>query len=179
MLGYYVSHGFDQAKVEIRQVPEKEDKAVTDVTINITEGHQVFIDQVLLSGIEKTKPALVQDQILVHPADPLDQSALLTTQRNLYNLALFNEVVAAVQNPAGEAPTKNVLVQVTEAKRWDVTYGFGFEAQTGLPSQGQISAASKIQLGLDPNAQFSQEGKTGVSPARLARCLKDQPLRSG
>ena len=164
VLGYYVSHGFDQAKVEIKQAPEKEDKTVTDVTINITEGHQVFIDQVLLSGIEKTKPALVQDQILVHPADPLDQSALLTTQRNLYNLALFNEVVAAVQNPAGEAPTKNVLVQVTEAKRWDVTYGFGFEAQTGLPSQGQISAASKIQLGLDPNTQFSQEGKTGVSP---------------
>ena len=164
VLGYYVSHGFDQAKVEIRQVPEKENKTVTDVTISVTEGHQVFIDQVLMSGIERTKPPLVQDQILVHPGDPLDQSALLTTQRNLYNLALFNEVVAAVQNPAGEAPTKNVLVQVTEAKRWDVTYGFGFEAQTGLPSQGQISAASKIQLGLDPNAQFSQEGKTGVSP---------------
>ena len=164
VLGYYVSHGFDQAKVEIKQTVEKEDKTSTDVTINVTEGHQVFINQVLLSGIEKTRPALVQDQILVHPADPLDQSALLTTQRNLYNLALFNEVVAAVQNPAGEAPTKNVLVQVTEAKRWDVTYGFGFEAQTGLPAQGQISAASKIQLGLDPNAQFSQEGKTGVSP---------------
>ena len=164
VLGYYVSHGFDQARVEIKQLPEKEDKTVTDVTINVTEGHQVFVDQVLLSGIEKTRPTLVQDQILVHPRDPLDQSALLTTQRNLYNLALFNEVIAAVQNPAGEAPTKNVIVQVTEAKRWDVTYGFGFEAQTGLPAQGQISAASKIQLGLDPNAQFSQEGKTGVSP---------------
>jgi outer membrane protein insertion porin family len=163
VLGYFVSHGFDQAKVEIRQTPEK-DKPATDVTMNVTEGQQVFINHVLESGIEKTKPQVVKDQIKVHAGDPLDQSALLTTQRNLYNLALFNEVVAAVQNPLGDAPTKNVLVQVTEAKRWDVTYGFGFEAQTGTPPSGQISTASKIQLGLDPNVQYQQEGKTGVSP---------------
>jgi outer membrane protein insertion porin family len=164
VLGYYVSHGFDQAKVEIKQVPEKADPSRTDVTLNVTEGQQVFVNKVLESGIVKTKPSVVNEQILMHPGAPLDQSALLETQRNLYNLALFNEVIAAVQNPAGQAPTKNVLVQVTEAKRWDVTYGFGFEAQTGQPAQGQISAASKIQLGLSPTATVSQEGTTGVSP---------------
>ncbi len=164
VLGYYVSHGFDQAKVEIRQVPEKVDPTKTDVTLNVSEGHQVFVDKVLESGIEKTRPSVVNEQILMHPGAPLDQSALLETQRNLYNLALFNEVIAAVQNPAGDAPTKNVLVQVTEAKRWDVTYGFGFEAQTGQPAQGQISTASKIQLGLSPTTTVTQEGSTGVSP---------------
>lgn len=164
VLGYYVSHGFDQAKVELRQVVETTDGTATDVTLNVTEGHQVFVDKVLVSGIERTKPQVVKDQIRVSPGDPLDQSALLQTQRNLYNLALFNEVIAAVQNPSGDAPTKNALVQVTEARRWDVTYGVGFEAQTGTPTQGQISTASKIQLGLDPKAQYSQEGKTGVSP---------------
>ncbi len=85
--------------------------------------------------------------MLVHPGDPLDQSALLETQRNLYNLALFNEVVAAVQNPTGDAPQKNVLVQVTEAKRWDVTYGFGFEAQTGTPSRGRSRTRRRSSWG--------------------------------
>ena len=164
VLGYYVSHGFDQAKVEIKQTREKDDQTKTDVTLNVTEGQQVFINHVLLSGIERTRPSVVKDQIRVHPADPLDQSALLTTQRNLYNLALFNEVVAAVQNPLGKAPTKNVIVQVTEARRWDLTYGFGFEAQTGRPTQGTISDASKIQLGIPIDQTFTQEGKTGVSP---------------
>ncbi len=79
-------------------------------------------------------------------------------------LALFNEVVTAVQNPTGDAPRKNVLVQVTEAKRWNVTYGLGFEAQTGTPTQGMISEASRIQLGLPPNETITQEGKAGVSP---------------
>ncbi|MDW5264450.1 MULTISPECIES: POTRA domain-containing protein [Acidobacteriaceae] len=165
VLGYYLSHGFDQARIEVKQ-DNTADANKVNVVLNVTEGPQVFINHVLLSGIEKTKPKVVEKSILVHPGDPLDQSALLQTQRNLYNMALFNEVVTAVQNPSGDAPTKNVLVQLTEAKRWNVTYGFGFEAQTGTPSRGMISEASCIQLGipLDQCNNFSQDGKAGISP---------------
>ena len=165
VLGYYLSHGFDQARVEVKQ-DNKADANKVNVTLNVTEGPQVFINHVLLSGIEHTKPKVVEKSILVHPGDPLDQSALLQTQRNLYNMALFNEVATAVQNPSGDAPTKNVLVQLTEAKRWNVTYGAGLEAQTGTPSRGAVSDASCIQLGKKPgcNSDFSQNGKTGVSP---------------
>lgn len=164
VLAYYVSNGFEQARVEIKQEKESEDSERTDVALNVTEGQQVFINRVLLSGVTRTKPKLVQDQLKVHAGDPLDQSALLDTQRKLYNLALFNEVIAAVQNPTGDAPRKNVLVQVTEAKRWDVTYGFGLEAQTGTPSQGTISEASAVLLGLKPGVQYAQNGKASVSP---------------
>jgi len=164
VLGYYLSHGFDQVKVEIRQAKEGEGSDKTNVSLNVTEGQQVFIDRVLLSGVEKTRPKVVESQILVHSGDPLDQTALLQTQRNLYNIALFNEVIAAVQNPQGDAPEKNVLLQLTEAKRWNVTYGFGLEAQTGTPQAGMISEASCIQLKLNPCNQLSQEGKLGVSP---------------
>jgi len=164
VLAYYVSNGFEQARVEIKQEKESDNSEKTDVTLNVSEGQQVFINRVLLSGVTRTKPKLVQDQLKVHAGDPLDQSALLDTQRKLYNLALFNEVIAAVQNPTGDAPRKNVLVQVTEAKRWDVTYGFGLEAQTGTPSQGTISEASAVLLGLKPGVQYAQNGKASVSP---------------
>jgi outer membrane protein assembly factor BamA len=164
VLQYYLSHGFDQVKVDIRQAKGAAGSDKTDVALNVTEGQQVFIDRVLLSGVERTKPKVVQSQVLVHPGDPLDQTALLQTQRNLYNIALFNEVVAAVQNPQGTAPEKNVVLQLSEAKRWNVTYGFGFEAQTGTPQTGTISEASCIQLQINPCNKLSQEGKTGVSP---------------
>lgn len=164
VLTYYLSHGFDQVKVDVRQVKEPADPDKTDVTLEVAEGQQVMVDRVLLSGIDHTRPSVVESQVKVHAGDPLNQTALLDTQRNLYSMALFNEVVAAVQNPQGDAPSKNVLLQLTESKRWDVTYGFGFEAQTGTPDTGQISEASKIQLGLDPSVQYGQEGKTGVSP---------------
>jgi outer membrane protein insertion porin family len=154
VLSYYLTHGFDHAKIEIGQGPA-DDPTRTDVALRVTEGQQVFIDQVLLTGIVHTKPKVVQQQLLVHAGDPLDQAALLQTQRNLYNLALFNEVNAAVQNPDGDAPSKNVLVQLTEAKRWDVTYGFGFEAQTGTPN---------ITTGQSRGTTAAQNGQAGISP---------------
>ena len=155
ILGYYLAHGFDHAKIEITQNVESSDKARTDVSLNVIEGQQVFIDHVLLSGLVHTRPKVVESQILVHAGDPLDQAALLQTQRNLYNLALFSEVNAAVQDPTGNAQDKNVLVQMTEAKRWDVTYGFGIEAQTGTPG---------ITTGQTRGTTAAQNGQAGVSP---------------
>ncbi len=160
---YYLSRGYEKVQVTVTQKPvPNEDR--TDVSINVVPGEQVFVDKVLMSGLNHTRPSVVKNQVLVHPKDPLNQTALLDTQRNLYNLALFNEAIAAVENPAGQVPEKNILLQLTEAKRWDVTYGFGFEAQTGTPSRGKISPASAILLGLDPDTTVSQNGRPGVSP---------------
>jgi outer membrane protein assembly factor BamA len=164
ILDYYLSHGFAEAKVSVKQQLESGGAAKMDVVLDVTEGQQVFVDQVLLSGVVHTRPSMVGKQITVHAGDPLDQSALLNTQRNLYGLALFNEVNSAVQNPDGDDPLKNVVLQLSEARRWDVTYGFGFEAETGTPQEGVINPASAILLGLPPNATYSQNGKTGVSP---------------
>jgi outer membrane protein insertion porin family len=156
VLTYYLSHGFDQAKVDL-QLHKEADPSRTDVSLNVAEGQQVFVNRVLLSGLNYTQPKVVQNQVLVHPGDPLDQTALLETQRNLYNLALFNEVVTAVQNPQGQAPKKNVLIQTTEAKRWNVTYGFGFEAETGNPGGTTQSNSG------NPGA-YGPEGRGSVSP---------------
>jgi outer membrane protein insertion porin family len=155
VLNYYLANGFDHARIEIAQMPETTDKTRTDVALHVTEGQQVFIQNVLESGLVHTRQNVVDRQVKVHAGDPLDQAALLQTQRNLYNLALFSEVNAAVQDPTGNAPSKNVLVQMTEAKRWDVTYGFGFEAQTGTPG---------ITTGQTRGTTAAQNGNAGVSP---------------
>jgi outer membrane protein assembly factor BamA len=163
ILDYYLSHGFAEAKVAVKQQTESGGAAKMDVVLDVTEGQQVFVDQVLLSGVVHTRPSVVGKQITVHAGDPLDQSALLNTQRNLYGLALFNEVNSAVQNPNGDDPLKNVVLQLSEARRWDVTYGFGFEAETGTPASGVINPASAALLQV-PAGSYSQNGKTGVSP---------------
>src|ERR1700744_6282369 len=72
VLQYYLSHGFDQVKVEIRQTKLK-DEDKTDVSLNVTEGQQVFVNKVLLSGVVHTRPKVVENQVLVHPGDPMDQ----------------------------------------------------------------------------------------------------------
>ncbi len=156
VLSYYLSNGYDKARIEVVQTVEAGDARKTDIAYNVTEGDQVTTGRILESGRHFTRQKTIDTQVRVHPGDPLDQSALLETQRNLYNLALFNEVNAAVQNPTGDAEQKNVVLQIAEAKRWDVTYGFGFEVQTGVPSCGMYCT----QVG----TTAAQQGKAGASP---------------
>ncbi|MGC2163729.1 MAG: POTRA domain-containing protein [Silvibacterium sp.] len=166
LLTYYYSQGFDHATVGLAQEPEAGKPNVIDVTLHVKEGNQIFINRVLISGLHFTRPSTVAPSILVKPGQPLDQSALLEMQRKLYDLTLFNEVNTAVQNPNGDEQHKNVLVQFSEAKRWDLSYGFGFQAQTGNPSTNCPSAASLIQLGINPASYESNcgsNGKTGAS----------------
>ncbi len=159
ILSSYLSKGFDQAKVEVRQVTRKDDVNLVDVNYVITEGEQVEVDRVLISGVHHTRQKLVSDQLLLKPHDPLDESALVEMQRRYYDLAIFNEANVAVQNPEGLADRKNVLVQLTEAKRWDVTYGAGFESQLSTP---QPNCRAQQSLG-GTGSGCSQEGKAGAS----------------
>jgi outer membrane protein insertion porin family len=157
----YMSRGFDQVTVRVSQTIEPSDAHKVDVAFHVDEGEQVFVRKVLLTGLHFTRPGTVERAITLHAGDPLSQTAIVDTQRNLYNYALFNEVNTAVENPTGAEPEKTVMLQFTEARRWTLTYGFGFEVQTGQP-QNNCAGAHAGGIPCDPN------GKTGVSPRVLA-----------
>ena len=161
LLTEYYRRGFDQAAVTVTEKAEPANPDKFDVVFHIDEGEQIFVRNVLLTGLEFTRPETVARAITIHAGDPLNQNALLDTQRNLYAFALFNEVNTAVVNPTGDATKKTVLLQAIEARRWTFTYGFGFEAQTGLP-QNNCAGAAAGGVPCSPN------GKTGVSPRVLA-----------
>ncbi|HEX3470036.1 MAG TPA: POTRA domain-containing protein [Silvibacterium sp.] len=159
ILTHYLQHGFGQASIVIDQQREPADASNVDVTFTITEGDQTFVNRILISGLHFTRPSTIEPRILLHPGEPLNESALLDMQRQMYDLALFTEVNAAVQNPAGDAQRKNVLLQFTEAKRWDLSYGVGFQVQTGNPTN---NCPNPIP-GEPVPANCSSNGRTGAS----------------
>ncbi len=161
LLTQYMSRGFDQVSVEVAQQPQAQDTHIVDVVFTIHEGEQTFVRNVLITGIHYTRINTVMPAITIHAGNPLNQTALQDTQRNLYQLALFNEVDTAIENPTGDEPYKTVILQAVEARRWTLTYGFGFEAQTGQP-QNNCQGAFAAGVACNPN------GKTGVSPRVLA-----------
>ena len=160
LLSEYMRRGFEQVSVEVAQQAGSSDPNKVDVVFHIAEGPQIFVRNVLLTGLHYTRPQTAARAITLHPGDPLNQTALLESQRNLYELALFNEVDAAVENPNGGETRKTILLQAVEARRWALTYGFGFEAQTGTP-QNNCAGAKAGGVACNPN------GVTGVSPRVL------------
>ena len=145
VLNYYFNRGFPNATFEASAEPMSGGAPRMDVRFNIHEGEQEFVDKLLVSGMNYTKPFVVQRQIQVKPGDPLSQTDMLNTQQGLYDLGIFSQVDTAVQNPEGAEKTKNVLVQVQEARRYTFTYGGGFEFQTGSGNEAQgISGVSPL-----------------------------------
>ena len=161
LLSDYLSRGFLQVQIEVVQKAQPADPNGADVVFHVTEGPQTFVRNVLLTGLHYTHPSTIARAITLHDGDPLNETALLDTQRNLYEFALFSEVDTAVENPNGDEAYKTVLLQLSEARRWALTYGFGFEVQTGTP---QYNCGGLIASG----ATCNPNGKTGVSPRVIA-----------
>jgi outer membrane protein assembly factor BamA len=157
LVSEYLNRGFERVAVEVTEHPEAADVNKVDVIFHITEGPQVFVRNVVLTGLHYTRPTTVERAITLHSGDTLNRTALINTQRNLYDLSLFNEVNAAVENANGEDTRKTVLLQAVEARRWTFTYGLGFEAQTGTP-QNNCAGANARGVPCNPN------GTPGVSP---------------
>ncbi len=156
----YLSRGFDQARVDVEEKNDTGDESKVNVVFRVTEGQQVFVRNVVLTGLHYTRPATVARAITLHAGDPLSASALEDTQRNLYEFALFNEVNTAVENQGGGETQKTILLQAVEARRWTLTYGAGFEVQTGTPVNG-------CQGLLATGVKCTPNGTTGVSPRGL------------
>jgi outer membrane protein insertion porin family len=149
LLNFYFNHGFPQATFEAvaNPIPDQADRM--DVTFTIQEGEQVFVNRVLVSGLDHTKRYVVNRELQVASGDPLSQIDMLQSQQRLYDLGIFSQVDTAVQNPNGTESQKDVLIDAQEAKRYTFLYGIGLEFQTGQPTAIGTNQA---------------KGETGVSP---------------
>jgi outer membrane protein assembly complex protein YaeT len=155
ILGKYFDDGFPNAAVDVAYVaaPAGPDGLPrVGVTFTIHEGEQFFVNQVFLDGLEHTRPGVARRELRVHPGDPLSQQEMIETQRRLYDLGLFSQVDAAIQNPEGTDARKNVIVATSEAKRYTFDYGGGFEFQTGQPAVGTNQPLG--QTGISPRVLF-------------------------
>jgi len=153
VMNAYFNRGFPEARFEFAKQAETGEPPKVDITYKITEGQQVFVNRVLISGLHFTRPFVVDQQMKIRSRGPLSQRAMLDTQGRLYNLGLFNEVNMAVQNPDGETTHKNVNFQLTEAKRYTFDYGFGLEVQTGQAAgptnpQGTTGVSPRVTFGV-------------------------------
>jgi outer membrane protein insertion porin family len=151
VLDYYFNHGYPAARFDFTILPSDRPDGV-DLTFTVTPGDRIYVRNVVVDGLKRTRPDLVTDRISLRAGDPLSQSDINQSQRRLYDLGIFTRVDAAIQNPDGQEPTKYVLFSMEEAGRYSMNVGVG--AEIGRIGGGTTS--------LD-----SPAGVTGFSPRFL------------
>ncbi len=126
ILGQYFENGFADAAFEWSIKPGTQAHRF-DLEYVITEGAQQFVRQVIYQGNVHTKPKVINKTLELNPGDPLSPTKIANTQRKLYDLNIFSRVDTAIQDPDGETPSKNVLYDLEESKRYSIRVGVGAE----------------------------------------------------
>ncbi len=147
ILRYFTNHGYSHARVTTNSAPANQ-AHLMNVDYRVTPGNQEIIQRIVLLGNKHTREGVVRRELTFSRNQPVNESALLESQRRLYDLGLFNQVQIAPQNPQTDETDKSVLVSMEEAPRWTVGYGGGIEVQRlgSNQPQGQLKASPRVSL---------------------------------
>ena len=129
--GAYAAAGYPQAQVSARQ-DWNPDHTLVDVVFEILEGQPRLANRIIVRGNRKTRGEVIRRTMDLERGDPISDTKLLEIERNLYRLGIFSRVDVELV-PAGlDASERDVLARVEEGKSRSVTYGLGWDSESGL-----------------------------------------------
>jgi outer membrane protein insertion porin family len=156
ILATYFNDGYPAARFT-NEVQKTDTPNRVRLIYRINEGTRIGVSKVLLTGYQYTRPGIIAREVSIKQGGPLREGDVVETQRQLYNLGIFNRVQIATQNPNGTDPDKVMVVDAQEGKRYTLGYGFGFEVQ-------QIAANCTAPSGNQPTTCSPNSTKIAASP---------------
>lgn len=106
------------------------------VVVGIDPRWVARVGTIRVSGLEQLEEQVVRNSLLIDEGDVFRRSALLRSQRNLYESSLF---IRATIDAAGDDSVKNVVVNVREGDLQRVRLAGGFNTVDFLQVQGRYT----------------------------------------
>jgi outer membrane protein insertion porin family len=184
----YVDRGFVDAKVEATTrfsgpTPPQAERAEVDYVV--TEGQPVVFGKTIVRGIRRTKPFIIEDRLANAEGAPFSLTKLLDTQQGLARLGVFERIDVTTFETDPETMSKSVLVTVSEARPWSLTYAVGgeYNPQTNASLSDQLSL--RLSLAVTYNNLFGRalevgvEGRVSNTDPRLIFTARERSLFGG
>ncbi|MBI2871493.1 MAG: outer membrane protein assembly factor BamA [Candidatus Omnitrophica bacterium] len=139
---YYFERGYVNAGVAADTRLDETGQVVA-VSYRITENNLAFVDQIRITGNDRTKDHVIRREMRLKPGDRFDGEKLKRSQQRLVNLGYFEEVTYDTE--PGRAPdTNDLVINVKERKTGEFTFGAGFST-----SQRFVGFVDVIQRNFD------------------------------
>ena len=87
----------------------------------------VRVEKVVYLGQKRTRLSLIKKTANLPPETAMKRGQLLVAETRLYDLNIFDWSSVGPRKPITDQSEEDTLVKVHEAKRNEITYGFGFE----------------------------------------------------
>ena len=140
----YLNEGYEAAQVDVEPRFD-ESGAAADVAFLVREGHQVFVDHVLVVGNRQISASTIRRELALRPGEPLGRDEIDETRRRLTALGIFRRIELR-QFSHGAADRRDVVVVVEEAPATSVGYGGGLEASQRLRAAAGGVAAEQLEF---------------------------------
>jgi outer membrane protein assembly factor BamA len=122
----YLNRGYLNVEVKAN-VQKTADPLRVNVNYAITENQLVRVGQVYYQGEKRTRMSLITKTAQLYPETPMRRAQMLEAESRLYDLNIFDWSSVGPRKPITNQTEEMALVKVHEAKRNELTYGFGFE----------------------------------------------------
>src|SRR6185312_4360318 len=127
----FAAKGYTQAQVSARQ-DWNASHTVVSITIQALEGQQRLADRIIVRGNRKTREDVIRRTLDLKHGAPISDTKLLEVERNLYRLGIFSRVDVGLVQAGLDASERDVLIRVEEGKARSLTYGLGWDSESGL-----------------------------------------------
>jgi outer membrane protein insertion porin family len=161
----YMDRGYLNAEVKTEVTRDPKNFHRVNVNYAVNEDQLVRMSKVIYLGQQHTKLSLLQKSADLHPEAPMKRDQLLAAQSRLYNLNIFDWSSVGPSKPVTDQAEEEALVKVHEAKRNEITYGFGFEVshRGGNIPTGTVAVPGGPTVGLGSN-QIAADQAIYASP---------------
>jgi outer membrane protein insertion porin family len=165
----YLNRGYLNAEVKVTVQPAAGDPHRVNVAYAISEHQLVRINEVVYLGQKHTRVPLIAKTAQIPSETPMRRGQLLEAESRLYDLNIFDWSSVGPRKPITDQPDEEALVKVHEAKRNEITYGFGFEVSHrggNIPSGTVALPGGGGTIGLGSN-RIAPSQSTFASPRAL------------
>jgi outer membrane protein insertion porin family len=134
---YYGNRGYVRTGVNPIYDANAE-SGIVDVTYEVSEGEIGFIQDVNISGNERTIDKVIRRELVMYPGEKYNRSRIKTSENRLRNLNFF-EIVTINPVSTGEGATYDMNVQVKEKPTGQFSAGVGFSSVDSLVGYVELS----------------------------------------
>lgn len=161
----YLNRGYLNAEVKATVNRHADDPHRVDVTYAITERQPVRVGEVVYLGQKRTHLSLIKKTARLPTETPMRRGEMLQAESQLYDLNIFDWSSVGPRRPITDQTDEEMVVKVHEAKRNEITYGFGFEIshRGGNVPSGTVAVPGLPTIGLGNNKVASSQS-TFASP---------------
>jgi outer membrane protein insertion porin family len=112
-------------------VPERTKRdSLVDLTFFVTDGPPAHVGKIFITGNTKTKERIIRRELTVYPGDLFRRSALMRSQREIFQLGFFGDVKID-HEPVRGTNDIHLTFEVEEKQTGQASMGAGFSSQNG------------------------------------------------